>query len=136
MKAAAEGKRKAELAKRQNSLTQSPTDPNHDCDSSPSHSSSVHRSQVKSSLETGAKQGKKTRTDGFGRVIEPLLYSSYYIYTLHFFPSWLQKLLKIEFLEAICSIASKFSSGFPIIKSMVIEVSETICFVCFVFCQS
>ncbi|KRT82225.1 hypothetical protein AMK59_4172, partial [Oryctes borbonicus] len=45
MKAAAEGKRKAELARRQNSLTQSPTDANQDCDSSPSHSSSVHRSQ-------------------------------------------------------------------------------------------
>lgn len=46
MKAAAEGKRKAEMARRQNSLTQSPTDANQDCDSSPSHSSSVHRSQV------------------------------------------------------------------------------------------
>ncbi|KAI4471564.1 hypothetical protein MML48_1g08586 [Holotrichia oblita] len=45
MKAAAEGKRKAEMARRQNSLTQSPTDTNQDCDSSPSHSSSVHRSQ-------------------------------------------------------------------------------------------
>ncbi|XP_044270494.1 uncharacterized protein LOC123015090 isoform X2 [Tribolium madens] len=47
MKAAAEGKRK-ELAKRQNSMTQSFTEANQnqDCDSSPSHSSSVHRSQV------------------------------------------------------------------------------------------
>lgn len=47
MKAAAEGKRK-ELAKRQNSMTQSYTEANQnqDCDSSPSHSSSVHRSQV------------------------------------------------------------------------------------------
>ncbi|XP_015834029.1 uncharacterized protein LOC100141757 isoform X2 [Tribolium castaneum] len=47
MKAAAEGKRK-EMAKRQNSMTQSYTEANQnqDCDSSPSHSSSVHRSQV------------------------------------------------------------------------------------------
>ncbi|GJQ78980.1 hypothetical protein Trydic_g142 [Trypoxylus dichotomus] len=45
MKAAAEGKRKAEMARRQNSLTPSTTDGNQDCDSSPSHSSSVHRSQ-------------------------------------------------------------------------------------------
>ncbi|XP_008191422.1 uncharacterized protein LOC100141757 isoform X3 [Tribolium castaneum] len=46
MKAAAEGKRK-EMAKRQNSMTQSYTEANQnqDCDSSPSHSSSVHRSQ-------------------------------------------------------------------------------------------
>lgn len=48
MKAAAEGKRKAELAKKQNlnPMTQSLTDANQDYDSSPSHSSSVHRSQV------------------------------------------------------------------------------------------
>ncbi|RZC42252.1 GPI-anchored adhesin-like protein PGA55 [Asbolus verrucosus] len=46
MKAAAEGKRK-EMAKRQNIMTQSYTEANQnqDCDSSPSHSSSVHRSQ-------------------------------------------------------------------------------------------
>lgn len=49
MKAAAEGKRKAELAKKQNQMTQSCTEANQnqDCDSSPSHSSSVHRSQVR-----------------------------------------------------------------------------------------
>ncbi|XP_063911027.1 uncharacterized protein LOC135128106 isoform X2 [Zophobas morio] len=47
MKAAAEGKKK-EMAKRQNIMTQSYTEANQnqDCDSSPSHSSSVHRSQV------------------------------------------------------------------------------------------
>lgn len=46
MKAAAEGKKK-ELAKRQNQnlMTQSFTEANHSQDSSPSHSSSVHRSQ-------------------------------------------------------------------------------------------
>ncbi|KAK4873298.1 hypothetical protein RN001_015327 [Aquatica leii] len=46
MKAAAEGKKKAELAKKQNlnPMTQSYNE-NQDCDSSPSHSSSVHRSQ-------------------------------------------------------------------------------------------
>lgn len=48
MKAAAEGKKKAELAKKQNQnpMTQSLTEANQDYDSSPSHSSSVHRSQV------------------------------------------------------------------------------------------
>lgn len=48
MKAAAEGKKK-EMAKRQNQniMTQSYTESNHSQDSSPSHSSSVHRSQVK-----------------------------------------------------------------------------------------
>jgi hypothetical protein len=47
MKAAAEGKKK-EIAKRQNIMTQSYTEANQnqDYDSSPSHSSSVHRSQV------------------------------------------------------------------------------------------
>ncbi|KAF5300714.1 hypothetical protein FQA39_LY11076 [Lamprigera yunnana] len=48
MKAAAEGKKKAEMAKRQNHniMTQSYNEnQNQDCDSSPSHSSSVHRSQ-------------------------------------------------------------------------------------------
>lgn len=46
MKAAAEGKRKAEMARKQNQgvMTQSYNE-NNDCDSSPSHSSSVHRSQ-------------------------------------------------------------------------------------------
>lgn len=46
MKAAAEGKRKAELARKQNQnvMTQSYNE-SQDCDSSPSHSSSVHRSQ-------------------------------------------------------------------------------------------
>jgi hypothetical protein len=46
MKAAAEGKKK-EIAKRQNIMTQSYTEANQnqDYDSSPSHSSSVHRSQ-------------------------------------------------------------------------------------------
>ncbi|KAF5297383.1 hypothetical protein FQR65_LT01314 [Abscondita terminalis] len=44
MKAAAEGKKKAELAKKHNLMTQSYNE-NQDCDSSPSHSSSVHRSQ-------------------------------------------------------------------------------------------
>lgn len=49
MKAAAEGKKKAELAKKQNQNTtlQFSVDGNQDCDSSPSHSSSVHRSQVR-----------------------------------------------------------------------------------------
>lgn len=54
MKAAAEGKKK-EMAKRQllggamqNPMTQSYTEANHSQDSSPSHSSSVHRSQVRS----------------------------------------------------------------------------------------
>lgn len=50
MKAAAEGKKKAELARKQNQsvMTQSciEANQNQDCDSSPSHSSSVHRSQV------------------------------------------------------------------------------------------
>lgn len=47
MKAAAEGKRKAELAKKQNNaMSQSYMDSNQDYDSSPSRSSSVHRSQV------------------------------------------------------------------------------------------
>lgn len=50
MKAAAEGKKKAEMAKKQNHnvMTQSYNENNQsqDCDSSPSHSSSVHRSQV------------------------------------------------------------------------------------------
>lgn len=50
MKAAAEGKRKAEMARRQNQniMTQSVTESlqSQDYDSSPSHSSSVHRSQV------------------------------------------------------------------------------------------
>lgn len=48
MKAAAEGKKKAEAAKRQNvnPMTQSYHEANQDGDSSPSHSSSVHRSQV------------------------------------------------------------------------------------------
>lgn len=45
MKAAAEGKRKAELAKKQNIMTQSYNENSQDYDSSPSHSSSVHRSQ-------------------------------------------------------------------------------------------
>lgn len=51
MKAAAEGKKK-EIAKRQNlgpqnsPMTQSYTEANHSQDSSPSHSGSVHRSQV------------------------------------------------------------------------------------------
>ncbi|KAG5898073.1 hypothetical protein JTB14_001779 [Gonioctena quinquepunctata] len=51
MKAAAEGKKK-EIAKKQspgpgqNAMTQSYTESNHSQDSSPSHSSSVHRSQV------------------------------------------------------------------------------------------
>ncbi|XP_065162191.1 uncharacterized protein [Atheta coriaria] len=47
MKAAAEGKKKAEAAKRQNvnPMTQSYHEANQDGDSSPSHSSSVHRSQ-------------------------------------------------------------------------------------------
>ncbi|XP_022904306.2 uncharacterized protein DDB_G0286591 [Onthophagus taurus] len=45
MKAAAEGKRKAELAKKQSNMTASYTEGNQDYDSSPSHSSSVHRSQ-------------------------------------------------------------------------------------------
>lgn len=46
IKAAAEGKRK-EMEKRQGVMTQSYNEKNHtyDCDSSPSHSSSVHRSQ-------------------------------------------------------------------------------------------
>lgn len=46
MKAAAEGKKKAEMARKQNQnvMTQSYNE-NQDCDSSPSHSSSVHRSQ-------------------------------------------------------------------------------------------
>lgn len=45
-KAAAEGKRKAELAKKNSTpMTQSYHEANQDCDSSPSHSSSVHRSQ-------------------------------------------------------------------------------------------
>lgn len=49
MKAAAEGKRKAEIAKKQtqNPMTQSLIAANQDYDSSPSHSSSVHRSQVR-----------------------------------------------------------------------------------------
>lgn len=49
MKAAAEGKRKAELAKKQTQclmMSQSVIETCQDCDSSPSHSSSVHRSQV------------------------------------------------------------------------------------------
>ncbi|XP_049819674.1 uncharacterized protein LOC109596240 isoform X2 [Aethina tumida] len=49
MKAAAEGKRKQELAKKMtqgNAMTQSYTESNHSQDSSPSHSSSVHRSQA------------------------------------------------------------------------------------------
>ncbi|KAK5640132.1 hypothetical protein RI129_010943 [Pyrocoelia pectoralis] len=50
MKAAAEGKKKAEMARKQNQniMTQSYTEnnQNQDCDSSPSHSSSVHRSQL------------------------------------------------------------------------------------------
>lgn len=48
MKAAAEGKKKAELLRKQNQNTvaQLSADANQDCDSSPSHSSSVHRSQV------------------------------------------------------------------------------------------
>lgn len=52
MKAAAEGKRKAELAKKQNqnNMTQSCVEGSQDCDSSPSHSSSVHRSQVRQQL--------------------------------------------------------------------------------------
>ncbi|XP_044748622.1 uncharacterized protein LOC123309519 isoform X2 [Coccinella septempunctata] len=47
IKAAAEGKRK-EMEKRQGIMTQSYNEKNHtyECDSSPSHSSSVHRSQV------------------------------------------------------------------------------------------
>lgn len=45
MKAAAEGKRKAELARKQNVMTQSYNENNQEYDSSPSHSSSVHRSQ-------------------------------------------------------------------------------------------
>ncbi|XP_044728464.1 serine-rich adhesin for platelets [Chrysoperla carnea] len=51
MKAAAEGKRKAELNKKLNQnnsnniMTQSYTQTSQECDSSPSHSSSVHRSQ-------------------------------------------------------------------------------------------
>lgn len=49
MKAAAEGKRK-EMEKRQNIMTQSYNECVVDCDSSPSHSSSVHRSQVTSLL--------------------------------------------------------------------------------------
>lgn len=44
MKAAAEGKRKAELA-RKSIMTQSYNENNQEYDSSPSHSSSVHRSQ-------------------------------------------------------------------------------------------
>lgn len=51
MKAAAEGKKKSELVKKQsqqNQMTQSTieTSRNVDYDSSPSHSNSVHRSQV------------------------------------------------------------------------------------------
>lgn len=50
MKAAAEGKKKAEMTKKPNHniMTQSYTEnnQNQDCDSSPSHSSSVHRSQL------------------------------------------------------------------------------------------
>lgn len=56
MKAAAEGKKK-EMAKKQllggagqNPMTQSYTEANHSQDSSPSHSSSVHRSQVRKPL--------------------------------------------------------------------------------------
>lgn len=45
MKAAAEGKRKAELARKQNIMTQSYNETSQEYDSSPSHSSSVHRSQ-------------------------------------------------------------------------------------------
>lgn len=45
MKAAAEGKKKAELAKKSNIMTQSYNENNQEYDSSPSHSSSVHRSQ-------------------------------------------------------------------------------------------
>ncbi|XP_018324191.1 uncharacterized protein LOC108736313 isoform X2 [Agrilus planipennis] len=48
MKAAAEGKKKAEMAKKQaqNIMVQSYIESSQDCDSSPSHSSSVHRSQM------------------------------------------------------------------------------------------
>ncbi|KAL3284674.1 hypothetical protein HHI36_018826 [Cryptolaemus montrouzieri] len=51
IKAAAEGKRK-EMEKKQNVMTQSYNEKNYtyECDSSPSHSSSVHRSQVPSLL--------------------------------------------------------------------------------------